>query len=382
MRILHTADWHLGRIFHGMHLTDDQAYLLDQVVGMVKDTKPDALLIAGDVYDRSVPPHEAVTLLDETLARINLDCGIPVIMIAGNHDSPNRLSFASRILAERGVYVFGSPTPACASIDFEDKHGKVQIFALPYSEPAVVRECMVDPELRDHQAAMQALLASVQKSREKKARTVLLGHAYVTGGATSESERPLSVGGADQIKADLFSDFDYTALGHLHQPQSVLKNKVRYSGSLMKYSFSEAKHEKSVSLVEIGKAGQVKIEELALTPRRDLRIVKGSFNEVVAGAEQDPAPEDYLMVSLTNREPVYDAIGRLREVYTNILHIEWPEMLAIQQGKIAHRDFRKVTEVELFESFFRDMTKEDWNKEQKELFVEVVEKVRQEEREV
>src|SRR3954464_6712037 len=253
MRFLHTADWHLGRLFHGVHLTDDQRHVLNQVVEIARDSRPDVVLVAGDIYDRAVPPPEAVELLDEILSRLVIELKLPVVLIAGNHDSPGRLHFGSRLLAERRLYVTGHLPARCEALVLEDAHGPVSFYAIPYAEPSTVRQCLECPEVTDHNAAMAAILARVRENCPVSPRSVIVAHAFVAGGQECESERPLSVGGAGTVDVSCFAGFDYVALGHLHRPQKIHcpGGLVQYSGSLLKYSFDEADHSKSVTLVEM-----------------------------------------------------------------------------------------------------------------------------------
>src|SRR4051794_15399990 len=239
MRFIHTADWHLGRLFHGVHLTEDQRHALLQLVDVVKQERPDAVLIAGDIYDRAIPPPEAVDLLDEILCRLVIDLKIPVILIAGNHDSAQRLNFGARLVADRRLYVTGSLPRTCNPVVIADADGPVHVYSLPYAEPMVVRECVECDDVVDHDSAMKSLVGRIHQSRSPGGRAILMAHAFVAGGAECESERPLSVGGAGTVDASSLDGFDYVALGHLHCPQRIGKGQVRYSGSLLKYSFDE-----------------------------------------------------------------------------------------------------------------------------------------------
>src|SRR5690554_3929586 len=311
MRFLHTSDWHLGRILHGRSLIEDQAHVLDRFVDLVRDARPDAVLIAGDVYDRAVPPAEAVELLDDTLSRIVLGQGVPVLVIAGNHDSPERLGFGARLLAERGLTIVGR-VDAPRAVAFEDDWGRVVVHPLPYAEPALVRDAFGD-DVADHEAALAALLGRVRAAHPAGVRSVVMAHAFVAGGAESDSERPLSVGGSAVVDAGLFDGFDYVALGHLHRPQRVGADHVRYAGSLLKYSTSEAGHAKSVSLVELRAPGERTVEEIALAPLRDLRVLTGPLDALIASAATDPAREDYVFARLTDRGALLDPMARLRE---------------------------------------------------------------------
>ena len=381
MRLIHTADWHLGRILHGVHLTEDQAHVLDQFVTLVQDSQVDAVLIAGDVYDRAVPPPEAVALLDESLARLVRGLQVPVLIIAGNHDSPTRLAFASRLLEGQGLHVVGTlpSTPRCIVI--RDQHGPVYFYALPYAEPAVVRASLENPALHDHATSMQALLTQVRAAHPDGARAVLMTHAFVLGGAESESERPLSVGGAGTVPATCFAGFHYVALGHLHRPQTVGEAPIHYAGSLLRYSFAEANHTKSVSLVDIDAHGRCTVERIPLTPPREVRCLTGTLAEILAGPQAGESRDDYLMVTLLDREPILDAMGKLRTVYPNVLHLIRPQFAPTGEGHGQRGDHRRLSDVELFNAFFEQMTGEALNPAQAEAYTAIIETLRQGERE-
>ncbi len=380
MRLLHTADWHLGRIFHGVHLTDDQAHVLDQVVGLVRDTRPDAVLISGDVYDRAVPPPEAVSLLDDVLSRIVIGFKIPVVMIAGNHDSPERLGFASRLLANQGLHVFGSLSADVSVVPIPGKDGVLRVYGLPYAEPSVVRQRLQNDAAQDHAGAMRVLTDRVREAHPSGQPCVVMAHAFVAGGEESESERPLSVGGAGSVEAAVFEGFDYVALGHLHRPQRAGLDHVQYSGSILKYSFSEDRHTKSVSLVELGAGGHMRVERVPLTPRRDVRRVEGYLAGILDEPLVPGRSEDYLMVTLLDEGPILDAMGKLRQAYPNVLHIERPCLTVAGDMRGPSADHRKMTEVDLFSSFFSQVTGESLTEEESAAFASLVETLHQQER--
>jgi exonuclease SbcD len=353
MRILHTSDWHLGRLFHGAHLLGDQARVLEQIPRLVKDNGIDTVVIAGDIYDRQVPPPEAVELLDETLARLALDHSVPVLVIAGNHDSPERLGFASRILAGGKVHVAGGLNRDITPVVLRDGHGPVNFFLLPYSEPSFARGVLGDDAVVDHDSAAVAMLRGVRPGP----RSVLVAHAFVAGGlASPDSERPLSVGGAGTVEASSLEGFSYVALGHLHRPQVVGDRPMRYSGSLLKYSFDEASHKKTMSIVEMDVAGRCNVEEVALTPRRDVRRVEGTLAEVLQRGAADVSKDDYVEVSLLGRDAIIDPQAQIRKVYPNLLHLLRPDLERAGELLAARVDFEKVTEADLFASFFEQVS--------------------------
>lgn len=379
MRFIHTADWHIGRLFHNLSLLDDQVHVLEQLLGLLADTRAEALVVAGDVYDRAVPPADAVRLLDEVIARITRDCAVPVIMIAGNHDSPERLGFGSELLAKQGFHVRGPLEPGLSPVVLSDPWGEVRFYPIPYAEPAVVRSRLGENGVHNHDAAMAALAGRI-RGKGFAGRNVAIAHSFLTGGETSDSERPLTVGGTGNVSVDRFSGFDYVALGHLHRPQEVTGG-VRYSGSLLKYSFSEAGQEKSVTLVEMDAAGRCRTELFPLTPKRDMRIVEGAFETLLQGPGAGESREDYLLVRLSDKKAILDPMGRLREVYPNVLHLERPGLLESGELEKSGRHRPRQSENQLFGSFFEQMTGDEPSPEQERFFAEVVDMLHSKDRE-
>ena len=385
MRLIHTADWHLGRLFHGVHLTADQADVLEQLVALVREVRPHAVLVAGDLYDRAVPPTEAVDLLDHVLSEIVLGLGVAVVAIAGNHDSPARVDFAAGLTRERGLHLVGRPRPEGARLVLADKHGPVHVLALPFADAALARHAYGEADLHDQQAVVATGVARALASTPADERRVLVTHAFVAGGEPSESERPLTaVGGADQVAAGTFAGFDYVALGHLHRPQQAGAATVRYAGSLLKYSFAEHDHRKSVSVVDIGSPGsaegdagaagraRVAVEQVELRPPREVRRLEGSFDDLLARGRDDPRRDDYVLAVLRDRGAVIDPIARLREVYPNTLAVERPELL--REGRAGRRrpDPRRVSEAQMFADFFTYVTGEPPTAAQAAAFAETV----------
>ena len=368
MKIIHTSDWHLGRIFHGIHLTEDQGFLLHQFIEVIKDVKPDVILVAGDIFDRSVPPTEAVNLLDEVVSRVLIDHKIPMVMISGNHDSPDRLGFGYRLLQERGLNIAGRLNADSKPLILKDGSGEVHFHALPYAEPALIREKLGEGHIHTHEEAMVRWLTHYRKTMDMSLRNVLVAHAFVVGGDESESERPLSVGGSGVINPICFQDFDYVALGHLHRPQALAEGRIRYSGSLMKYSFSETNHRKQIAFIEMGEKGFLNCEEIVLKPRRDLRCIEGSLAEILKGPNDGGNKEDYIKVILTDEGAILDAMGKIRKVYPNALHVERPQMTAGGNLLRAQEDFQKMTELDLFSSFIQQVTDREMTPSQKEVF--------------
>ena len=273
MRFIHTADWHLGKLFGQRHMTEDQAYVLDELLALCADLRPDALVIAGDVYDRAIPPPEAVALFSETLAKL-AERGIAVLFIAGNHDSAVRLGFGAELLRASGVYPAGTVRAAEPPVVLSDAYGDVYFSLLPYGDPPHVKEAFGLESMPSFDAALGAQVAAARAQIPEGVRSVAVAHAFVIGGQTSESEHALSVGGSDQVRSENFAAYSYTALGHLHAPQRAGADHIRYSGALLKYSFDEARQNKGIELVDIDGAGAVSHTFYALTPRHDVRIVR------------------------------------------------------------------------------------------------------------
>jgi exonuclease SbcD len=357
MRIIHTADWHIGRLFHGVNLLEDQQYVLENFIALIKESRPDVILISGDVYDRALPPGDAVRLFGEVLTRISRDSQVPVIIIAGNHDHPERLSYAQGILSQQQVYTVGALNDFFRPIIIEDSFGPVYFCPIPFAEPSFAREYCGEDNIRDQEGAMAALTKKITAAIPRGKRKIALAHAMVLGGEVSESERPLTVvGGAGAVSLDSFRDFDYVALGHLHRPQSMGQSSVRYAGSLLKYSFSEVNHKKSVTLLEIDGEGKMShLEEMPLGCRREMHIIKGRLPDLLESTPAGVEREDYIKAILMDEGALLDPMGKLRVRYPNILELERPQFTAILEQGRPTVDHRKMTDGDLFFSFFEQV---------------------------
>ncbi len=371
MKFLHTADWHLGKLFYGTYLTEEQAWLLqNRFLPLLDEERPDVVLLAGDVYDRSVPPAEAVALFDEMILEI---CGkrhIPFVVISGNHDSAERLSFGSSLLAASGLYMCGN-LERLSPITIPDAAGDVCIIPLPYAETAEVRRTL-SVEAHTKEEALSALAASLLETVPPGARTIALAHDFIAGGTESDSERPLSIGGTDPVSAEIFAPFTYTALGHLHGPQKAGgKETIRYSGSLLKYSFGEATPKKGVIIGEIDAAGNVKTKFVPLPPRHDVRIISGTFEELMT--REDPAPDDFLLADLSDDGPVIDAMGRLRQKYPNMTALRTKAMTQEDSGvRISLHE--RVDMMDMLGAFSDVFRGRGLSEDEKTLFVELLQK--------
>ncbi|MFF2290086.1 exonuclease SbcCD subunit D [Peribacillus butanolivorans] len=378
MKFIHTADWHLGKIVHGVHMTEDQRHALLQFIEIVEVEKPDAVVIAGDLYDRSVPPTEAVELLDEILYTINVKMNTPIVAISGNHDSAERLSFGSSWYRHSQLYIHGKLTKTCEPVRIKG----VNFYCVPYAEPGTVRHLFEDESIHSHQEAMKRITGTIAETFNPNEPNVFVGHAFVLGGKTSDSERVLSVGGSGCVSFDLFDAFDYTALGHLHSPDAIRHPKVYYSGSLLKYSFSEAKQNKSLSIVEMKEDGSFDMRYRSLMPKLDMRELAGTMEELLDPAfYQSQKIDDYLKITLNDEGSLIDPINRLRQVYPNVLHLERKWDLADLRRKKSFssvKDERK-SELDLFETFYQEMTDRDFDSQKQDLMVSVIEAVKKEE---
>ena len=354
MRFLHIADLHLGKSVLETPMLEDQRFILSKIVDCALENKVDAVLIAGDIYDRSVPIAEAVCALDDFLNAL-CDNGIALIAIAGNHDSPERLEFGSRLMSGRGVHISGVYSGTLRQVTLKDEYGPVNIYLLPFIKPAMVR-AVLGQEVSSTAQAVEAALQGYPVPEHKNDRNVLVAHQFVSHGdlapETCDSEIH-SVGGSDRVDASCFDGFDYVALGHLHRAQQISSETVRYAGSPLKYSLSEVKHSKSFTLVTLGEKGQVKIDLIPIKPLRDLRRISGSLENLIAAGLNDPeGRQDYIHAVLTDMDAL-DPAARLRMVYPNLLHVEIEQQRTELDEDVEFDPTAQISELELFEDFYR-----------------------------
>lgn len=349
MRILHTADWHLGKLFYGGYVTEDQAYVLqEQFLPLLKDEGIDAVVLAGDVYDRSLPPAEAVELFDEIATKVTQELGIPFFVISGNHDSAARLSFGSQLLARAGLHIYGELEKLTGPVYVEDAYGTLAIVPVPFAEPAVVRHFFQDAAVTDQESAVQRLITAQSTGIPAGMRTLAMAHAFIAGGQASESERPLSMGGSDVVPAALFERFTYTALGHLHGPQQAGSPQIRYSGSLLKYSFGEARQKKGFVVVDIDGEGRVETTFQPVTPKHDVRVITGTFADIMA--QTDDRPDDFVLIRLDDMDPILDGMAKIRTKYPHALALETPKR-QYTVDRQAPRPAKGVSEQTIFANF-------------------------------
>ncbi|ERJ11225.1 exonuclease SbcCD subunit D [Haloplasma contractile] len=386
MRILHTADWHIGKLVNGFSMLDDQRYMLGQLLTLIKEEKPDALIVAGDIYDRSVPPADAVELLDEFFTTVALDLNVPLLVISGNHDSPERLNFASKLLKSRGLHIVGAnKNEPIIKVPLNDEHGPLNVYLVPFADPQHVRYYYDDLSIRTYDDAMSKLVSEIRKGDfSKEERNILVTHGFITAMnqevEESESERPLSIGGTDHIDVNHFDDFDYVALGHLHGPQKVKHDHVRYSGSLLKYSFSEVNQNKSVTMVKFDVDGYKGYELIPLQPKRDLRIIEGRLQDLIKREFYSQTNcEDYLQVVLTDRGELIDPIHTLRSVYPNVMQLIRNNTIENLDSRTkATGEFKNKTKLELFSEFYENLTGKAIDKKQNDLLIDVITKAEKE----
>lgn len=374
LKIFHTADWHLGKLVQGVYMTEDQEYVLQQFYEAIEQEKPDAVIIAGDLYDRAVPPTDAVALFDNALKKIVVDLGVPVLAIAGNHDSPGRLQFGSQFMQENGVYLAGQMKKEIEPVVLTDEFGEVHFYLVPFADPSIVRNLHDDEDIKNHNSAMAKITEIIQENKNPNARHIFVGHAFVTPHGeseanTSDSERPIAIGGAEYVAAHLFDDFHYTALGHLHRAHYVRDEKIRYAGSPLKYSISEENHEKGFYIVTLDGEGQVEVEKRPLKPRRDMRTVEATMEEI----NKHEPNEDYIFVKLLDQTPVIHPMEKIRAIYPNAMHVERKNFFSESKVKATDQQLRsQLTDFELFEAFYEEMKGEKADEETKALFEEVL----------
>ena len=350
MKLIHLSDLHIGKRVNETSMIEDQAYILDRIIEIIESEYADAVLIAGDVYDKSVPSAEAVMLFDDFLCRL-AKMNLPTLIISGNHDSPERLAFGNRLMEGSGIYISSVYDGNIQPITLRDSYGDVDFWLLPFIKPAHVKRYFPDAGIESYTDALRTAIKQMNVDTSK--RNVLVTHQFVTGAATCESEE-ISVGGSDNVDAAVFDGFDYVALGHLHGPQNIISNHIRYCGSPLKYSFSEVGHYKSVTVAELLGKGSLQLSTPALIPLRDMRQIRGRFEDVTASARQlGESAADYVHVILTDEEDIPEAIGKLRMVFPNLLKLSYDNTRTRLNRNIdPAEDVQKKSPLELFEELY------------------------------
>lgn len=374
MKFLHLADLHLGKRVNGFSMLEDQAHILRQILAILDDEQPDGVLIAGDVYDKSVPSVEAVELLDDFLTELRAR-GVPVLLISGNHDSPERLAFGGRVMDSCGIHISPVYDGALAPVTLQDAFGPVHVWLLPFVKPAHVRRWFPDADIESYTDAMAEAVAHMDI--DTAARNVLVTHQFVTGGARSGSEE-LSVGGTDNVDSSVFAPFDYVALGHLHGAQHIGRETIRYAGSPLKYSFSEARQHKSVTVVTLGEKGDVQVRTVALTPLRELREIRGSYDELTARSfyEHTTYRSDYLHLILTDEQDVFDAMSRLRTIYPYLMTLDYDNARTRAAGGMSvPAETERRTPLELFEALYQRQNHRPMSEVQRAYIAQLMEQI-------
>lgn len=379
MKFIHTSDWHIGKSIHEVSLLEDQRVVLSDFMQILDREKPDVLLIAGDLYDRAVPSKEAVNLLDEVFNEIITNKKIPILCIAGNHDSGERLEFASRILEKNGLYIEGKYKKCVQKIELKDVFGPINFYLIPFAYVPEVQN-QHEEEIKSFDDAYKVILQNIQASMNSLERNVIMTHGFIIseieGLEIEESVRPLSVGTTEYVDVSYFENFDYIALGHLHKPQKVKWDHVRYSGSPLKYSFSEVNHQKGVTLVEMEEKGKLSIKHIPLHPSKDMVKLEGSLSELTLANDIEEI-KDYVMAILTDENPIYDAIGQLRAHYPNILRMEYKnrnnplrENTALELAQKSQK-----SDIQKFEDFYQDMTGRDFSEDKRKVVENIFESI-------
>ncbi|TOM80274.1 exonuclease SbcCD subunit D [Vibrio parahaemolyticus] len=376
MKFIHTSDWHLGRQFHNVSLLEDQQAVLEQLIQYIENNPVDAVIVAGDVYDRSVPPTTAIELLNRVVKRICGELNTPMILISGNHDGAERLGFGSEQMKRSGLHIISNFEDMLTPVVIETKAaGHVAFYGMPYNDPEQVRYVYKEP-VSTHDEAHKLLAEKITVQFQSEHRNILISHCFVDGAIESESERPLSIGGSDRVSHEHFLNFDYVALGHLHQPQKKGEEYIRYSGSLMKYSFGEQNQKKGFTLVEIGKDGFIGAEHIELTAPHEMRIVEGELEQILEWGKTDPKNEDYLLVRLMDKHAILNPMEKLRTVYPNVLHLEKPGMLIGVEQEMAQAKLAR-SEIDMFKDFFAEAQDSELSNEQEQAISDIIKQLSQ-----
>ena len=350
MKFIHLSDLHLGKRVNEFSMIEDQKYILLQTINIIDDEKPDAVIIAGDIYDKSIPSEEAMLLFDDFLLRLSKR-NISVFVISGNHDSSVRLSDHSKLIENQGIYLSPVYDGTLKPVSMEDEYGEINVYMLPFIKPVVVKQYFGDEEINSYTDAVRVAIKHMNVDCNK--RNVLVAHQFVLGAATCESEEHI-VGGLDSVSSDVFDCFDYVALGHIHGKQYIGRETLRYCGTLLKYSFSEKNHVKSVTVVDIKEKGNIDIREVMLTPKRDLREIKGSYEDITNRKNYEGTNvDDYVHIVLTDEEDVIDAIGKLRTIYPNIMKLSYDNKRTRENNVLTEAGaIEEKSPLELFEDFY------------------------------
>lgn len=377
MKLFHLSDLHIGKRVNEFSMIEDQKYILKRILDLAEEEKPDGIILAGDIYDKQIPSAEAVQVFDEFITRL-AGRAIPVFIISGNHDSAERLAFGGRLLNSRGIYLSPVYDGSVTKIPLKDQYGTVWIHLLPFIRPSTVRHVFENEAdlVTDVQTAAETVIRHMEI--DLKDRNILIAHQFVTGASRCESE-DVQVGGLDNIDAAVFTPFDYTALGHIHSPQNVGTDRVRYCGTPLKYSFSEVDQEKSITVVELEKKGTVRTSLLPLKPLRDMRKLRGTYLELTDRSfYRDMNREDYIQVTLTDEDDVPDGLQKLRVIYPNIMQLLYDNQRTKTTQEVdAAQTVEKKTEIELFYEFYELQNNQPMTKQQKDFAEQLIREIKE-----
>lgn len=378
MKFIHLSDLHLGKRVNEYSMLEDQEYILNEIISIIDKERPDAVIIAGDVYDKPVPPADAVMLFDGFLTDIS-SLGIKTLVISGNHDSPERMSFGARLIEDSGVFISRAYDGEVLRVTLTDEYGNINVYMLPFIKPANVRR-FIDGEIESYTDALEAVISGLNIDTSE--RNILITHQFVTGASRTDSE-DITVGGTDNVDAFVFDDFDYVALGHIHRPQNCTSERIRYCGSPLKYSFSEANDKKGVTVVELFDKGNLSLRVVPLVPMRDMVELRGRYQELMQKSfyENTSYREDYTHITLTDEEDILDAIGRLRTVYHNLMKLDYDNERTRFSGVISRIDeVERKSPIELFSDFYELQNNKPMSEEQSCFMKNLIERVWEDER--
>lgn len=378
MKFIHLSDLHIGKRVNEYSMLEDQEYILNQIIAIIDEQKPDGVIIAGDVYDKSVPSAEAVALFDDFLFELSKR-NLYVFVISGNHDSPERIAFGGRLMEASRIYMSPVYDGTVSPVTLEDEYGKINVWMLPFVKPVHIRKFNEDAEISTYTDAMRIAIGNL--NIDSNERNIMITHQFVTGAERTESEE-ISVGGTDNVDISVFENFDYTALGHIHRPQNCKSEKVRYSGTPLKYSFSESKDNKSVTIVELKEKGNLSVDTIPLKPLRDMIEIKGKYNEIMLRDfyKNTSYHEDYVHITLTDEDDIPDAIGKLRTVYRNLMKLDYDNLRTRNMNSVdGAANVEKKSPYEHFSEFYEKQNNQPMNDNQSDFMKKLIEEIWEEE---
>lgn len=376
MRFLHLADLHIGKRVNGFSMIEDQKFVFEQVYNVIENEKIDGIIMAGDIYDKPVPSAEAVKLFDEMLTRL-VSISLPIFVISGNHDSAERIGFGSYILSAAKVYMSRVYNGNLQKIELEDDYGKINVYLLPFIKPATVKNIYKEAEIKDYDDALEYVLS--QEKIDETKRNVIVSHQFVTGAMRSESEE-VSVGGLDNVSVENYEAFDYVALGHIHRAQQMGRESARYAGTLLKYSFSEEKHNKSMTIVDLKEKGNIEIKEIPVKPLHDLKTIKGKFSKITSEEfYKELKKEDYYRAVLTDEDDILNAIGKLKSIYPNLMSMEYDNTRTRSYSVVDNVETGETkSPLDYFEEFFEKQNGRKMSEKQRNYLLEILGEAREE----